>query len=85
MANRIVELIENLGESYKKVVWKFIVKVNDIKVGVVYESDNNDEGFTYYKFIDGEFSYEELEDDVLSDDDKFEIEEVFYTDALIDK
>jgi|TARA_B110000285_G_scaffold129901_1_gene146063 hypothetical protein len=80
----MVKLIENLGESYKKVVWKFIVKVNDIKVGVVYESDNNDEGFTYYKFIDGKFSYEELEDDVLSDDDKFEIEEVFYTDALID-
>ena len=80
----MVKLIENLGESYKKVVWKFIVKVNDIKVGVVYESDNNDEGFTYYKFIDGKFSYEELEDVVLSDDDKFEIEEVFYTDALID-
>lgn len=80
----MVKLIENLGESYKKVVWKFIVKVNDIKVGVVYESDNNYEGFTYYKFIDGKFSYEELEDDVLSDDDKFEIEEVFYTDALID-
>lgn len=25
----MVELIEDLGETYKKVVWKFIVKVND--------------------------------------------------------
>ena len=77
----MVELIEDLGETYKKVVWKFIVKVNDVKVGVVYESDNNGEGFTYYKFIDDRFSYEELEDDVLSDDDKFEIEEVFYNES----
>ena len=40
----MVELIEELGETYKKVVWKFIVKVNDVKVGVVYEADNNGEG-----------------------------------------
>tara|TARA_R110001632_G_scaffold10085_2_gene37802 strand:- start:313 stop:558 length:246 start_codon:yes stop_codon:yes gene_type:complete len=77
----MVELIEDLGESYKKVVWKFIVKVNDVKVGVVFEKELYSEGFSYYKFIDGKFSYDELEDDVLSDDDKFEIEEVFYNES----
>ena len=78
----MVKLIEDLGETHKKIVWKFVVEVNDMKVGVVYESDNNDEGFSYYKFIENKFSYdEELEDDVLSDDYKFEIEEVFFNES----
>ena len=53
-----------------------------MKVGVVYERDNNNEGFSYYRFIENKFSYDkELEDDVLSDDDKFEIEEVFFNES----
>ena len=78
----MVKLIEDLGETYKKIVWKFVVEINNMKVGVVYERDNNNEGFSYYKFIENKFSYdEELEDDVLSDDDKFEIEEVFFNES----
>jgi len=78
----MVKLIEDLGETYKKIVWKFVVEINNMKVGVVYERDNNNEGFSYYRFIENKFSYdEELEDDVLSDDDKFEIEEVFFNES----
>ena len=78
----MVKLIEDLGETYKKIVWKFVVEINNMKVGVVYERDNNNEGFSYYKFIENKFSYDkELEDDVLSDDDKFEIEEVFFNES----
>ena len=78
----MVKLIEDLGETYKKIVWKFVVEINNMKVGVVYERDNNNEGFSYYRFIENKFSYDkELEDDVLSDDDKFEIEEVFFNES----
>ena len=78
----MVKLIEDLGETYKKIVWKFVVEINNMKVGVVYERDNNNEGFSYYKFIENKFSYDkELVDDVLSDDDKFEIEEVFFNES----
>ena len=78
----MVKLIEDLGETYKKIVWKFVVEINNMKVGVVYERDNNNEGFSYYKLIENKFSYDkELEDDVLSDDDKFEIEEIFYNES----
>ena len=27
----MIEVIENLGETYRKSIWKFVVKVNDIK------------------------------------------------------
>ena len=57
----------------RNVVWKFVVKVRDIKVGVVVEEDLYDEEFKYYKFIDDKFSFEELEDGVLSEDEKYEI------------
>ena len=73
----MIEVIENLGETYRKSIWKFVVKVNDIKVGVVVEEDYNDEEFKYYKFIDDKFSEEELEDDVLSEDEKYEIFEIW--------
>ena len=55
--------------------------ISRLKVGVVFQKELYSEGFSYYKFIDGKFSYEKLEDDVLSDDDKFEIEEVFYNES----
>ena len=74
----MVKLIQDLGETYKKTVWKFVVEVNDMKIGVVYEADNDHEGFAYYKFIGDRFVYEELVNDILSDDDKFNIKEVFF-------
>ena len=77
----MVKLIEEIGETYKKIVWKFVVEINDMKIGVVYEADNDRKGFTYYKFIDDRFIYEELVSDVLSDDDKFNIEEIFFNDT----
>lgn len=77
----MVKLIEDIGETYKKIVWKFVVEINNMKIGVVYESDNDHKGFTYYKFIDDRFIYEELVSDVLSDDDKFNIEEIFFNDT----
>ena len=77
----MVKLIKDLGETYKKTISKFAVEVNDMTVGVVYEKDNDHEGFTYYKFIDDRFIYEELVGDVLSDDDKFNIEEIFFNDT----
>ena len=61
----------------KHIIWKFVVKVNDIKVGVVVEEDKYDEEVKYYKFIDDKFSEEELEDDVLSEDEKYEIFEIW--------
>ena len=76
----MIEVIENLGETYRKSIWKFVVKVNDIKVGVVVEEDYNDEEFKYYKFIDDKFSFEELDEGVLSDDDKEEISDIFFSD-----
>lgn len=77
----MVKLIEDIGETYKKIVWKFVVEINDMKIGVVYEADNDHKGFTYFKFIDDRFIYEELVGDVLSDDDKFNIEEVFFNET----
>ena len=75
-----MEVIDKLGDEgmvSKHIIWKFVVKVNDIKVGVVVEEDKYDEEVKYYKFIDDKFSEEELEDDVLSEDEKYEIFEIW--------
>lgn len=75
-----MEVIDKLGNDgmwSRNVVWKFVVKVRDIKVGVVVEEDLYDEEFKYYKFIDDNFSEEELEDGVLSEDEKYEIFEIW--------
>ena len=69
----LIDKIGNEGMVERNVVWKFVVKVRDIKVGVVVEEDLYDEEFKYYKFIDDKFSFEELEDGVLSEDEKYEI------------
>ena len=75
-----MEVIDKLGNDgmwSRNVVWKFTVKVRDIKIGVVVEEDLYDEEFKYYKFIDDNFSEEELEDGVLSEDEKYEIFEIW--------
>ena len=65
-------------------VWKFVVNVRGIKVGVVVNEDLYDEEFKYYKLKDDlsefnefDFDGEELEDDVLSEDEKYEIFDIW--------
>ena len=79
-----MEVIENPKEVSRMSVWKFVVNVRGIKVGVVVNEDLYDEEFKYYKLKDDlsefnefDFDGEELEDDVLSEDEKYEIFDIW--------
>ena len=79
-----MEVVENPKEVSRMSVWKFVVNVRGIKVGVVVNEDLYDEEFKYYKLKDDlsefnefDFDGEELEDDVLSEDEKYEIFDIW--------
>ena len=72
-----MKLIEDLGITSQKVTHKFIVEEGNRKIGVVVEKDLVYENWYYYKFIDGKFSYEELDENDLNESQKKEIEDIF--------
>jgi len=79
----MVEIIDKLGEDglwERKCVYKVVVKVNDIKVGVVVTQNLYNEDWDYYKFIDGRFSNEKYEDiyEEFDDEDIDEIRDLVY-------
>ena len=53
-----------------------MIDVDDSTLASLHE-DLYDEEFKYYKFIDDTFSEEELEDGVLSEDEEYEIFEIW--------
>ena len=76
----MIEVIENLEKHIEKAFGNLQLRLMILKQELQLEEDYNDEEFKYYKFIDDKFSFEELDEGVLSDDDKEEISDIFFSD-----